>query len=437
MRMFVIAIFLILASTFLSNAQTPAPKATDERSLEIARSMKPYLSCTFDDGLGIVQSDRRKSTEPYRMVDNSSGKQKVSVLDGYRVMFAYPGTAYFFGNAKVEQSNPQDYQRDKLSVIDEMKWLANGAKSITKNIYRDRHNYNGYESYGFDRDVIDKGAVLGVHVLFSDDDQKIITVYLLNQGKKNRRFNSIEEYQVLRDHFLDRYSACIKNNKEELARRGGGSPVDGWQGLFIDESTPQDAKRVLGEPVNDELDRLNIRVVDRWLSSKQKDKAFRKLTFRRIEKVDKVELFFLDDKLVMMRLDLGPLGENWSPDSLNARFSVNFIPLKRILSEAEARASAVTLGVALGAVREVSRAIDKVPADARPFDFESEFDPNQISPDDVPDYRYYLVAVSTRSIWSVQVLDIGPRDVGKFVFDDRLRGKVIIVEIISRKLEKK
>jgi hypothetical protein len=72
---------------------------------------------------------------------------------------------------------------------------------------------NGFEHYGIDRDKIDVGGQVGIHVLFYDRDHLVITIYILNQYRtelSKRRFTNIEEYRTLRDEFLDRYSSCLK-----------------------------------------------------------------------------------------------------------------------------------------------------------------------------------------------------------------------------------
>jgi hypothetical protein len=77
---------------------------------------------------------------------------------------------------------------------------------------------NGFEHYGIDRDKIDVGGQVGIHLLLYDPDHLIITVYILNQDDKNllrsmfgqRHFNNIEEYRTLKDDFLKHYSECLK-----------------------------------------------------------------------------------------------------------------------------------------------------------------------------------------------------------------------------------
>lgn len=181
-------------------AQQPAPKP---------ESLKPYLKCEFDDGLYIKETQRRsKSAENFREIKMGDQTKKVSVVDGYRVMFAYEGARYFFANLKVERSDAEQYAQDKAALIDMLKYYA--ATEKPKMIYRDLTLINGYESYGLDREIMDHGGVLGNHIIFLDNEHVIITVYFLNQGREARRFKNLEEYYALRDRFLNQYTTCIK-----------------------------------------------------------------------------------------------------------------------------------------------------------------------------------------------------------------------------------
>ena len=186
--------------------------------------LKPYTTCKLPGDLKIKEVTRRpKSTEKYRQVDTAKGSERISVVDGYRVMFAYKDVFYYFANVKIEQSDPASYAQDKETVINSLKNNA-ATKQATGIIYSDKTILNGFEHYGTDRDKIDVGGTLGIHVLFYDANYLIITVYLLNQDDKNtgslfwrngkRRFTDIAEYQTLKDNFLNHYSECLKGVAE-------------------------------------------------------------------------------------------------------------------------------------------------------------------------------------------------------------------------------
>ena len=196
------ALSMLLSSLAIVQAQTPK---TDP--------LKPYTTCTVPGGLKIKEVTRRKPGDNYREGMTEKGKQKVSVVDGYRVMFAYPDLTYYFANVKIEQSAVDKYDQDKEILINELKHYST-IKEATPMLFSDKTLLNGFEHYGMDRDKIDVGGVVGTHVLFYDPAHLVVTIYFLNQSQatlfNNRRYETIKEYRELRDDFLSHYSECLK-----------------------------------------------------------------------------------------------------------------------------------------------------------------------------------------------------------------------------------
>ena len=176
--------------------------------------LKPYTACKVPGDLKIKEITRRKNSNPFREVDTDNGKRKVSVVDGYRVMFAYPDLTYYFTNVKIEQSAPDSYSQDKDILVNQLKHYAT-TKEATPMRFTDKTLLNGFEHYGLDRDKIDIGGQVGIHVLFFDPARLVVTIYFLNQSKavflNNRRFETITDYRELRDDFLTHYSRCLKS----------------------------------------------------------------------------------------------------------------------------------------------------------------------------------------------------------------------------------
>jgi hypothetical protein len=174
-------------------------------------SLKPYASCQFEDGLKVVQVDRLPKGVTFRTENTPSGGKKVSLVDGYRIMVAYPKTD-FFANIKAEKSNPDDYAKDKETVTEGLKWaIANGKEMESQEPIK--VSFNGFEGYALNRKSL-VGNTLGITVLFSDADRHIITIYFLNQNPKKRKFQTIEEWRTLRENFLNRYTSCIRGNSQ-------------------------------------------------------------------------------------------------------------------------------------------------------------------------------------------------------------------------------
>lgn len=172
-------------------------------------SLKPFTSCTLDDGLKIVQVDRLPKDVKSRTVTTSKGDQAISLADGYRVMVAYNDDRDWFANIKAEKSITTEYEQDKEYVIENLKWAASTSKEMESQ-EPVKVSFGEYDGYGTSKRTL-VGNMLGIYVLFSDADRTIITFYFINQNSKRKRFQTIEEWRVLRDQFLKTYTACAKN----------------------------------------------------------------------------------------------------------------------------------------------------------------------------------------------------------------------------------
>jgi hypothetical protein len=202
-QLLLLTIILVSFSLLLASGQ----------SSNKADPLKDYTTCKASDDLKIKEVTRRNSGDKYREVTIGKDKYKVSVIDGYRVMFSYPDLPYYFANVKIERSEPGKYAEDKKILVDQLKYYSS-TKDTTALIFADKAALNGFEHYGLDRDKIDVGGTLGTHLLFHDPTHLVVTVYFLNQSKaalfNRRRFDNIDEYRELRDDFLNRYSECLK-----------------------------------------------------------------------------------------------------------------------------------------------------------------------------------------------------------------------------------
>src|SRR5215831_5901276 len=179
-----------------------------------ADQLKPFTACKLPGDLKVKEVTRRNPGDSYRHVVTGNGKEKVSVLDGYRVMFAYSDLRYYFANVKIEQSSPDSWTKDKEILVSQLKYQSTPPKTFVMTFANTNGLLNGFEHYGIDREKIDSGDEVGMHVLFYDPARLVVTVYFLNQatGKHagKRRFETIEQYQTLRDQFLSTYSDCLK-----------------------------------------------------------------------------------------------------------------------------------------------------------------------------------------------------------------------------------
>ena len=187
----------------------PATTLATQSIYNDADSLKPYTACKLEGDLEVKEITRRaNSGSEYREVTTAKGKERVSVADGYRVMFAYKDVGYFYANVKLEQSDAQSYAQDKEIVINQLRHFSS-SKQARMMVVADKTMLSGFEHFAIERDAIDVGNLIGIHLLLYDKGKIIITIYFLNQEKKKRRFNSIEEFRALREGFLNRYAECL------------------------------------------------------------------------------------------------------------------------------------------------------------------------------------------------------------------------------------
>ena len=108
---------------------------------------------------------------------------------------------------------------------------------------------------------------------------------------------------------------------------------DGWAGMVLDVSTPDDAIRLFGVPAKDK-DKVALdppRPLS-WLSDRYKEKVFRTITYKKLHEYEQVRFSFLDGKLVSIAMEApnGEIKDNWiDPDDLEQLFGASFRPHKR------------------------------------------------------------------------------------------------------------
>ena len=178
---------------------------------EDSSSLQPYIHCDgFAGGVRGVTLDRRPPTaEPWREVSSGGSTSRVSVIEGYRVMYSYART-YPFANLKAERSDPSKYSEDKQVVVRSLAELA-GADGNTELV--------GFSNQRFSGQTVTKkelgGSTLGITQIFSDEDRVIVTIFFLNHAPQNRRFQTYEEFIALRDDFVRGYIECVAKKRSD------------------------------------------------------------------------------------------------------------------------------------------------------------------------------------------------------------------------------
>jgi hypothetical protein len=191
-----------------------------------------------------------------------------------------------------------------------------------------------------------------------------------------------------------------------FGRQTGAYKPDGWQGLTLDKSAPEDAIRVLGQPLSDKSDRLHIHNIDKWVAPKHKQKIFRALAYKNAGEVKKAELGFLDNRLVRIYLEYDE--KKFPAKDLRERFGVDFV-----LAEGG------------------------VPSDSTPSMYEGQKE--SLVPKVYP-AAYYLVCVTPQSLISALVAGGRLKAVLKEMYRVKTKepfpGSLLQLEIISRSLAK-
>jgi hypothetical protein len=146
-----------------------------------------------------------------RTVQTLKGSRQIGMVEGHRVMFAYPDKD-FYANVKVEILPEKNYGETKQSLIDNFDYILASGDGNTRN-YALKPTMSGLDVRGLDRDKVE-GGVLGVYLLLDDSLRMVTTIYFLNQEPKDRSFQTIDEYRVQRDRFLTTYTTCVGRKRD-------------------------------------------------------------------------------------------------------------------------------------------------------------------------------------------------------------------------------
>lgn len=186
----------------------------------------------FPNGLKLVDLTRVPVDQPWRTIDipaqqegTPARQEKVSVADGVRAMYAFPGTPYF-ANTKIEFSVTGRYAQDKATVLDALTHQCTSIKAhidgyvsthpdVREKLDRATAKGKAYVTY-------ESGNVQGVEYalctqnalnlsgnvpamlhIFVPQREVIVTAYLLQQ--KQSKFQTIDEFLTMQHEFIDGY----------------------------------------------------------------------------------------------------------------------------------------------------------------------------------------------------------------------------------------
>lgn len=223
MKKFILTILIALATVYGAAAQDKKTekeikrleKEAQKKDREmVERTLKAYTVCSFDDGLQISRVDRiakNKLQELGREVAKEDYKG-ISRTDSYRVMVDYRKPD-FFANIRPDRAVPEKYEQDKKVLIQWINYLgilADPKADVAQKIY-----INDFETYSVNKMAI-QGDQIGATVFFDDENSFVVSVYFLNQRSQFRNFQTIEEWKVLRERFLNAYTGCVRENLKNI-----------------------------------------------------------------------------------------------------------------------------------------------------------------------------------------------------------------------------
>jgi hypothetical protein len=177
--------------------------------------LERYIRCDgFAGGVRAVTLDRRPADAPHWRTAELFGESgRVSVVDGYRVMYSYPRTLPF-ARLNAERSDPASYEADKRTLT---QYFA-GIAQADDNVALGASSTAGFAIQSLTKKALG-GTTLGITQLLSDADGVIVTIYFLNQAPELRRFESYDEFVRLRDEFVRGYAVCVAARRAPAKRR--------------------------------------------------------------------------------------------------------------------------------------------------------------------------------------------------------------------------
>jgi hypothetical protein len=174
--------------------------------------LRPYVLCGVGGGLEIFAIDgQRNPSPPYRVVPNENQTDTIFVTESHRTLFAFTKVDYYVASGKVEASDPARYGSNKAKLIQRLGQIVKADSG--RSILRKKESFRRIEVHGLYADTLDRGDTVAIDNFFLDKRKIMVSVYYLNQGKEQRRFTDISEFQIVRRDFVERWTACADHAK--------------------------------------------------------------------------------------------------------------------------------------------------------------------------------------------------------------------------------
>ena len=171
--------------------------------------VRAYESCSFPDGLQVMDTAPMPADVHERPVQIHGTAGTVPLLAGQRVVFGSGGIP--FANVKVELLPPTNFPANRKLLLDDFADILASDKSSARNMTQ-KPTQSGFAIMGLDRTKLE-GSTLGIYLMIDNQTHVAATIYLLNADPSKRGFKTLEEYAQKRDTFLYNYTRCVRNNQ--------------------------------------------------------------------------------------------------------------------------------------------------------------------------------------------------------------------------------
>ena len=172
-----------------------------------AKNLAEYQPCQVS-GLKIVQTDRLPARPMTRTVKTAEGEKPITMVDGWRILYLLLPAEPML-NLKFEKLSATNWDEQKRWLIDSLRELAkddSNAHEVREKTFGEIH------SYTMTRKAL-QGGVLSISELFNDSRHDAMTVYYLNDEPAERQFQSLQEFETLRNRILDELGRCMDKGK--------------------------------------------------------------------------------------------------------------------------------------------------------------------------------------------------------------------------------
>jgi hypothetical protein len=182
---------------------------------ETVRSEIGRCFISFNDATNLRATEPEKLGAPLEKLRNLATRkveENVVRKDGYSIQF-YNEQHVWFVNLKIELFEEDVYDVVKKTILANLDYAASLPGNIKTNQSVELE-FNDYKFYGMSLQGLNAGKMLGSFVMFPGDG--VILYFNFNNIRPEaRHFNSIKEYEELRDKFFDAYTEHLKSCMDE------------------------------------------------------------------------------------------------------------------------------------------------------------------------------------------------------------------------------